>query len=150
QRYTADYYLHLWILARECRISLPDPAEARVMSVLDCLAWMRRPDGTWPLVGDDDGGRLIALGSREASDFRDTLSTGAALLGSPSLKFAAGGTAAETLWLLGPCGVETCDQLPGETPRDHARAFGKSGYFIMRDGWSSDSGFVLLDCGPHG
>src|SRR5262249_14521656 len=30
QRYTADYYLHLWILARECRISLPDPAEARV------------------------------------------------------------------------------------------------------------------------
>src|SRR6185436_3615090 len=61
-RYTVDFYLHLMALARASQSQLPDEVEAQLSRAMDYLMWTTRPDGTMPLVGDDDGGCLIHLG----------------------------------------------------------------------------------------
>jgi hypothetical protein len=149
-RYTADFYCHLVVLARLMGLALPDVVFDKLAQVMDHLMWITWPDGTSPLVGDDDGGQLIALGARGTCDFRGTLATGAALLGRPDWKYVAGEAAAETLWLIGPEGLARFDTLEAAPPRERSRAFADGGYFVMRNGWSRDSSYVLVDCGPHG
>jgi uncharacterized heparinase superfamily protein len=149
-RYTADFYVHLVALARANGIHLPPEAEGRLALVLDHLMWTARPDGTWPLVGDDDGGRLLRLGERGPCDFRDTLATGAALFGRGDWKHVSGGAAAEALWLLGPDGLARYDAVEAAEPAGRARAFPDGGYYVMRDGWSAGGAYALVDCGPHG
>lgn len=149
-RYTADFYLHLLTLGRASRAALPPELEQMLAQMLDHLMWITRPDGSASLVGDDDGGRLVMLGVRRPDDFRDTLATGAAIAGRGDWKFVAGEAAAETLWLLGPEGLARYDRTKAVLPAKHSRAFAEAGYFVMRDGWLPESGYALIDCGPHG
>lgn len=149
-RYTVDFYLHLLILARTNNIELPEQVEKKLAGMLDYLMWITRPDATSSLIGDDDGGRLIKLGERKLDDFRDTLAIGAALFGRTDWKFVAGPAMAEMLWLLGPAAVSGYDKMRSEPSQELSRAFDVSGYYILRDGWSRDSSYAVIDCGPHG
>ena len=149
-RYTADFYMHLIALARAARIELPAEVGARLSPALDHLMWITRPDGTTPLYGDDDGGRLIKLASRAPDDFRDTLGTGTALFGRGDWKQVAGEASVETLWLLGPDALSRYNQVASQEPAETSRAFTAGGYFVVRDGWSRQSTFALIDCGPKG
>jgi Heparinase II/III-like protein/Heparinase II/III N-terminus len=149
-RYTADFYLHLAALARVMNLTLSTGVDERLAAALDHLMWTTRPDGRTPLVGDDDGGRLIQLGARPKDDFRDTLASGAALMNRKDWKFVAGTAAAETLWLMGPDALARFEAMPAEAPAASAQAFTESGYFVMRDGWTEKASYALIDCGPHG
>jgi uncharacterized heparinase superfamily protein len=149
-RYTADFYIHLMLLARANNWLLPARTDDRLAAALNYLMWITRPDGSTPFIGDDDGGRLIAFAVRPANDFRDTLAAGAALFGSGDWKFVAGETASEIIWLFGPEGFARYDRIKSVEPVQHSRAFSDSGYFVMREGWGEHSGYALIDCGPHG
>jgi uncharacterized heparinase superfamily protein len=153
-RYTTDFYIHLFALTRANDNMIHREMETmlrrKLEAMLDHLMWITRPDGSSPLFGDDDGGRLIKLTARAANDFRDTLAIGAAILERSDWKYVAGAAPAEMLWMIGQEGVACYDRLGAETPRDMSREFRSSGYFVMRDGWRRDSSFVLIDCGPHG
>jgi len=102
------------------------------------------------LFGDDDGGRLLKLDDRPADDFRSTLATGATLFGRSDYKFVSGGASQETLWLLGPAGLDRLDRIEAREPARRSIAFTAGGYYVMRDGWEKDSNYLLFDCGPHG
>jgi hypothetical protein len=172
-RYTADFYTHTLLLIRGTSPQI----EARIQDVLalmvDHMMWMTRPDGRSPLIGDDDGGRLITFGvtepnagtedsvrdrrgprdagtSRRASnDFRDTLATAAAILSRPDWKYVAGDAAVETLWLLGPDGLEHYDAMRPLPPACGDMGFADGGFYIMRDGWSDDATVAILNSGNH-
>jgi len=151
QRYTADFYTHFYLLAR----AHGEPVEAllkeRVCAMLDFLMHVTRPDGTTPFFGDDDGGRLAWLGERAPGDFRATLSIGAALFGRADYKHVAGDEAAEeTLWLMGSEGLRAFDRLGARRPVCDSRAFVDGGFYVMRDGWTEASDYLMIDCGPHG
>lgn len=149
-RYTADFYIHLVILCRASGAELPPAVERKLTALLDHLMYITRPDGTTPLFGDDDGGRLLSLTRNASNDFRETLATGAALLTRPDYKFVAGGAGVETLWLLGPEGLRTLDALHAREPSQQSQAFPHGGYYVMRDDWSPTANYLLFDCGPHG
>jgi uncharacterized heparinase superfamily protein len=153
-RYTTDFYTHLIALTQGYDDVIHRGMESvllqKLEALLDHLMWITRPDGTSPLFGDDDGGRLIKGAARAANDFRDTLAIGAAIFKRGDWKYVAGAAPAEMLWLMGPEGVACYDRLKAETPREISKGFRSSGYFVMRDGWGRDSSFVLIDCGPHG
>src|SRR5205085_11345645 len=149
-RYTVDFYLHLMMLAGAMNLTLPVEVEAQLTKALDVLMWTTRPDGRAPLIGDDDGGRLIQLGARPGDDFRDTLATGATLMNRGDWKQVAGKAAAETLWLLGPEALRRFDAIPAQPPAGDAQAFSETGYFVMRDGWTEAASYAVIDCGPHG
>jgi hypothetical protein len=149
-RYTTDFYLHFLILSRANGAEVPPAVEAKLTGLLDHLMYITRPDGTTPLFGDDDGGRLLMLTRRAGNDFRETLATGAMLLERQDHKFVAGGAAAEALWLLGAEALRTYDELQAREPAYRSRAFPDGGYYVMRDQWSPTANYLLFDAGPHG
>jgi hypothetical protein len=94
-RYTTDFYIHFLLLSRANRVALPSTVEETLIRLLDHLMYITRPDGTTPLFGDDDGGRLAMLDDRPANDFRGTLATGAVLLDRGDYKTVSAGAAEE-------------------------------------------------------
>lgn len=149
-RYTTDFYLHFYLMAHVQGVSLPALVEQKLQLLLDHLMWISRPDGSSPYVGDDDGGVLLSLGVRPRNDFRNTLALGAALFKNPRWKYVAGQEQPELLWLLGPEGIASYDDLESVSPSENAKSFGTGGYFVMRSDWSDRSSYLLVDCGPHG
>ena len=110
---------------------------------------MTRPDGTTPIVGDDDGGRALPLTSDEPDDFRGTLAAGADLLARGDLKYTPGNDREESFWLLGRC-RRSYIRIEGEEPAEASAQFPSGGYFVMRDGWLDTDNYLLVDCGPVG
>ena len=149
-RYTTDFYIHFMLLARANNVELPKQVEDYVGLLLDHLMCITRPDGTTPLFGDDDGGRLAMLDVRPGNDFRATVAVGAALFNRGDYKFVAGDAAEELLWLMGVDGLDKFDAIDARQPSQTSKAFHDGGYFVMRDGWTTESNYLLFDCGPHG
>lgn len=150
QRYTADFYTHLYLLSEANGEPLDDRLKQKLLALLDHLMFITKPDGTTPLFGDDDGGRLVQMDERAANDFRATLSNGAALFARSDYKYVAREAAEETLWLFGCEGLRAFDQLDAQAPVEQSRAFNDGGYYVMRDGWGETDNYLLIDCGPHG
>ena len=149
-RYTTDFYIQFLILSRTNNFALPATVENAVTRLLDHLMYITRPDGTTPFFGDDDGGRLVALDTRAPNDFRPSLATGAALFARGDYKFVSANAAEELLWLLGLDGLQKYDSVKAQEPAELSKAFRDGGYFVMRDGWTDKSNYLLFDCGPHG
>lgn len=149
-RYTTDFYSHFLLLCRANKIALPREVEETLRLLLDHLMYITRPDGTTPFFGDDDGGRLAMLDTRPANDFRGTLGTGAVLFDRGDYKFVADGAAEELLWLTGAEGLSKFDSIAATEPAKTSVPFYEGGYFVMRDGWTPQSNYLLFDCGPHG
>lgn len=149
QRYTLDIYLHAIVLARRAGPPL-EGVDARLRAALEHAMYITMPDGSFPLIGDDDGGQLLPLDAAPPNDFRPALATGAALYRRGDFAAVAGACTEQTLWLLGPRGLEEFDQVTPMLPKDASRAFADGGWYVMRDGWSPDSNYALVDVGPHG
>ena len=148
-RYTADFLVHAIVVGEasgEATIGMRD-ALGRLATYLMHVA---RADGTLPLIGDDDGGRLLFLDRRPADDVRPTLGAAAALLGRADLAWAAGPARAEACWLLGAQGFAALRALEPAVPTTGSRAFRDGGVFVMRDGWGPEASVAILDCGVHG
>lgn len=156
-RYTADFYTHFLILktlndgeTRAKTAETQEKVESKVQSLLDFLMYLTRPDGTTPLIGDDDGGNLLPRGNSQINDFRSCLSTGAVLFERGDYKFVARDFAEETIWLLGFQGMHSFDTLAAHAPVKKSYNFNDGGYFIMRDGWLETDNYLLVDCGDFG
>ena len=149
-RYTTDFYLHFLLLARANNYNLPPQVEEALVRLLDHLMYLTRPDGTTPLIGDDDGGRLALLDVRGANDFRGTVGVGAVVMDRADYRFVATDAAEELLWLTGVEGLAKFDSLEPQQPAKTSVAFPNGGYFVMRDGWTRNANYLLFDCGPHG
>lgn len=152
-RYTTEFTLHLLVLDARHGWGLAPTVRPVLERLFDFLRAVTRPDGTIPLVGDDDGGKLVFLDARAPDDVRGLLAQGAAWLGAPELAHGAGDGAdarAAVLWLLGPDGARRLDALGPRPPAAPSRAFRDTGVFVMRDGWGPDAAHAVIDCGPHG
>lgn len=156
--YALDFALQAVAIARRNGRHLPAPAVHRVEGMLDFLLHLVRPDGTLPRIGDDDGGRALALGRTDYGRPVDLLAVGAALFGRGTLKTGAalgeggaeGGACEEVLWLLGEAGLDELDALPEAPPEPSADSFPDAGYFIQRSGWNADDSHLVFDCGGLG
>lgn len=54
------------------------------------------------------------------------------------------------MWLTGVEGLSKFDAIVATEPEKTSVPFFDGGYFVMRDGWSRESNYLLFDCGPHG
>ncbi len=154
QRYTVDFYTQFVVLRslynNEPGGTPADILEKRLMAACDFLMHVTRPDGTTPIIGDDDGGRALPLTNAVADDFRGTLAAGAFLFGRGDLRSIAGSVQQEVFWLFGVEGVRSYSLIEKTDPEWASRAFPKGGYYSMRDGWLDTDNFLLVDCGEVG
>ncbi len=154
QRYTVDFYTQ-FIALRSLNDGQADGTsamtlESRIESALEFMMHATRPDGTTPIIGDDDGGRALPLTSVAADDFRGTLGAGAAILGRGDMKCVAAGRNEEVFWLFGPAGLQAYSLIEEHEPAATSKAFPAGGCYTMRDGWLDTDNFVMVDCGPVG
>ncbi len=154
QRYTADFYLHFLILHKlnNEKISPKKSAklDTKVQSLLDFMMFATRPDGTTPIIGDDDGGRVLPQTDSASDNFRGTLSVGAVLFKRGDYKYVSKDVSQELFWLLGEEGMKIYDFLESYYPENNSKAFKDGGYFVMRDGWSETDNYLLFDAGEIG
>ena len=143
QRYTADIYLHAYLLTRDHAIG-----EA-VQRMVDALLWLRRPDGRVPPIGDDDGGVLLPLSARIPGDASALFSTAAVVFGRGDYAWAARQLAPDTVWQLGAGAAGAFAVLPAAPPAaSPSRQVG--GWAVVRDSWADDAHQLVLDVGPLG
>jgi hypothetical protein len=71
--YAVEFLLSVVTLCKQRNISLEPRFYERLKQGSDMLAALQRPDGVWPHIGDEDGGRLFFLSRVPASDFRPLL-----------------------------------------------------------------------------
>jgi hypothetical protein len=151
QRYTCEFYLHFIMLAARNGIAIPGDVRTRVLSMIDFLVSVRRPDGTMPLIGDGDDGWLLPLVTRQPDDFRGLFATAAALFNRADYARAAGHITPEVLWLLGRDGErQFSDAGHTATLAAKSRVFPRGGYVVMRAGRGRDAHQLIFDVGPLG
>jgi hypothetical protein len=118
--------------------------------MFDFVMHITRPDGTIPLLGDDDGGRSLALAARKYASYRDGLCTAAIVFARPDFKFQAAGFSEETVWLLGAGSWAAFNALAAQAPGELRHAFEDAGYVVQRSGWGKNDTVVTFDCGGLG
>lgn len=154
QRYTIDFYSHFLTLRSLQKKQDYDKRNAdvdsRYAAALEAMMYFTRPDGTTPMIGDDDGGRALPLAFDKPNDHRGSLALGSAVTGNGEFKFVAGDSVHEIFWLLGKAGVDYYRGLKSSEPIAPSRAFRDGGYMVMRDGWEATDNFMLVDCGEVG
>ena len=154
QRYTVDIYSHFVVL----RSLFGEPfyngkaaaLEGRLEKAFGFLASITQPDGRTPLIGDDDGGRLLPLTGAEPDDLRGSLSLGGVILGRGDLKYVAETAGEEMFWLTGSDGVSSFDGVAPTEPATTSREFSDGGYCVMRDGWGDTDNYLIVDHGEVG
>ncbi len=148
--YATDFYLHVLALARQNRIRFPEPVWNQLSRMLEFVMHITRSDGTIPLLGDDDGGRVLGIASTNYRSYRDGLCSGAVLFARPDFKFQASEFSEESLWLLGKEAWPIFDSMSAVPPTELRRGFEDGGYFVQRSGWDADDTQVIFDCGGLG
>jgi uncharacterized heparinase superfamily protein len=105
-RLVLEMFLSAVILARANDISFSEPFMQRLEKMIEVVLHMGKPDGTFPLIGDQDNGRLHRLKvwqdpQKEWTDFRYLLAIGSVLFDRHDFAIAAGDQWQEATWLLG-------------------------------------------------
>ena len=149
-RYTTEFYLHLVLICERNALPISPDVRPALHRLFDFLLHLARPDGAIPLLGDDDGGRLVQLDDRLPADVRALLATGAVVVDRADLAHAARGDVAAMGWLLGAEGLDRFQAMAAEPPTALSRAFPDGGFYTIRDGWGTDATWAVVDCGPHG
>jgi hypothetical protein len=143
--------LHVSALCRRNAVELPDGVRARLERMADFLLAISRQDGTFPLIGDHDNGRLHRFSvwsdpAQEWLDAREHLALSAMLFERPDLAQAAGLRWQEGLWLFGTDCLRMQEAAPTGPPRASSAGFASAGIYVIRD----KSSHMLIDAGPNG
>jgi len=148
--YALEFYLNALALARHNRSDFPSAVRTRIESMVEVVMHVSRPDGSIPLLSDDDGGQASGLCHAGYRDTRHLLSTGAVLFGRSDFKWRADQICEETLFLFGREGWDTFRGIQSHVPSQRSRVFVNAGYFACRSGWKEDDDQLLFDCGGLG
>lgn len=143
-RYTLDFYAHFLALASRNGETLPAVRDAvRRLGVV--LAAITRPDGSFPLIGDDDGGRLLFLDGRPGTNALPALALAGALTNDADLIAAGAAAQGDVAWILGQVPV-----VPNRTTRPNSQFFSDGGLAVLRATDAPEQAFMVVDAGPHG
>jgi len=149
-RYTLEIYLHFYLLIKQCDSEIADRVLKKVEKIAEFLMYSSCPDRTFPLIGDDDGGRLPSISIQRGNDLRGLFSTLAVIFKRSDFKYISEGFHEETLFLLGPESLKEYEEILAREPLSTSKGYEETGYYFMRDSWAGHANYLAFDCGPHG
>ena len=151
-RYHLEFYLHALAIARAGGESWADGFCDWVGRGAEASAQLRRPNGTWPVFGDEDGGSTLRLGTRDVADQSELLVVAASLLDRSDLRAGIDRKATSLAWWT--LDDEAWARTGALRTDDHrfvpSASLRASGYYTARDDWSVSAWYCAVDAGPHG
>jgi uncharacterized heparinase superfamily protein len=145
-RLVLELFLTAYLALERAGVDVPQECWSRLERMLEFVAAYTKADGSVPLVGDADDGRVQKLGQQELNDHRYLLSACAARFGRGDFKQAATRFWDESFWLLGPDGAAAYDALEAPAAPRASAAFPDGGFFVLQN----DAAHVFIDCGEIG
>ncbi len=147
QRLVLELFMVPTLLAERNGHRFSEGYHQRLQAMFRYIAAYQRPDGTIPLVGDADDGRLFRMRRDEdINDLRHILAVGAVRYDDPVLRDAAGGFRQDALWLWGGEGFERFRLIKATAPASLSQAFPQGGFYVLRSAGAQ----VFFDAGDIG
>lgn len=148
-RLVLEIFLSATLLAQRNNHHFSPAYIQRLEKMFEFIMYLTKPDGSVPLIGDNDNGRLHRLKvweqpEQEWIDFRYLLAIGAVVFRRDDFAQAAGEQWDETIWMLGAKAL-TAKQAK-QVRRLKSRAFPDAGLYIMRH----DDMHLVINAGPVG
>ena len=144
-RFVLEIFAIFFSLSQSGGIELPGRYWERLENMFDFVRCYLKPDGTAPMIGDSDDGRLISFKERAASDHSYLMSIAAVLLENEAFKQSSR-LDEEAIWWFGEEGREAFESLPASEQEPRSQAFPDAQIFIERAG----DLYAIIDCGDHG
>jgi hypothetical protein len=150
QRYTIEIYLHYLLLANATGWTASPAVTERLSDMLDVMRAMADGAGRIPLLGDDDGGRLLPIDACSPDEITDLLLAGAVTLDRPHLVPVGRQHPSLSCWLLGSQRTQSALTAAQCDPHWRSMYFAAGGTAVMRENWSERGHVAVMDAGPHG
>jgi hypothetical protein len=147
--YAVEFYLVASVIAARNGVALAPLVRERLERMLEALAWLVRPDGSLPNVGDADGGRTLRFGAPNLSRVAELLASGAVLCGRADLRAGVSATGEEAAWLWSD-GVARLDRLGWAGPARGWRVFPDARLAVERRRVGGEDRWLLFDAGDLG
>jgi hypothetical protein len=144
-RFVTEIFALFSCLSGTSRFDHGAPFRARLEAMFDFVRHYLKPDGTAPIIGDSDDGRLLRMKERPALDHSYLMSLAAVQLENGTFKQSSQ-IDEEAVWWFGRAGVEAYERLPIDDRGAGSRSFSQAQIFVQRD----DSLYSIIDCGDHG
>lgn len=153
-RLATELFLSATILAQRTGYSFSSKYLERLEKMVEFVMYLTKPDGTVPLIGDNDNGRLHRLKvwsppEREWVDYRYLLAIGAVLFQRKDLAQAAGEQWEDAFWLFGEEAITFRRNIEAKWSSSlqlQSQAVTDAGLYIMR----CDNVALVVDAGPVG
>ncbi|MEE8352744.1 MAG: alginate lyase family protein, partial [Rhodospirillales bacterium] len=147
QRLVTELFVLPALYRRACDLVVSGGYENLLKKMAGFTAAYSRPDGTIPLWGDADDGRVLPFaqqpGADAINDHRYLIALIGQGFGDSELAAKASGSKEEVFWTLGP---DAAAAMPDAPAPSGSQIFPDGGAYIMREG----EDHVFIDCGPVG
>ncbi|MFX1320919.1 MAG: alginate lyase family protein [Promethearchaeota archaeon] len=146
-RFVLEFFSLFYILDPN---SLKREERDLIGKMYDYLLYIIRPNGTFPLIGDFDDGKVLLLTTYKESSFIDLINLGSIIFQREDLNFISKRIFPSSILLLGPKGYEIHNKLNKIIPNNTYKYFKNSGYIVIRNNWSEESNYLFVDFGVFG
>jgi uncharacterized heparinase superfamily protein len=143
-RLVFEIFLLPALLRNKQSLAVPDSYWARLKKMAEFTAAYSRPDGSVPLVGDADDGRVLPFGGQGINDHRYLLGLAACSFG-PEFANLFSGPRTEAFWLFDGLAA-SLPQASRPSRQPASTAFPDGGFYVLRN----ERDHVFIDCGPVG
>ena len=144
-RLVLEIFAIFFSLSQSGGIELPGRYWERLENMFDFVRCYLKPDGTAPMIGDSDDGRLISFKERPVADHSYLMSIAAVLLENEAFKQSSR-LDEEAIWWFGEEGREAFESVPVSEQEPRSQAFPDAQIFIQR----ANDLYAIIDCGDHG
>ena len=134
------------LLLKQNGHEVPQDIWFRLERMFEFLMFSLKPDGTTPVIGDQDDGRLLPFGSESNVDYRYLLSLGAILFNRGDFKQYGNGFNIYCLLLGGVNAKEKFEAVKKSSITLQSKAFPDAGIYVMRQ----DNNFLLFNAAGKG
>ncbi|MEW6729970.1 MAG: alginate lyase family protein [Acidobacteriota bacterium] len=147
--YTIEFYLLALLLARRNGEPRDDVIQERLERACEYLMQICQPSRELTAFGDEDGGRILMIGTHSYRYPKDLLAIAAIYFARSDFKYMAGEFQEAALWLLGPSALSRFEMLTAAPPKYTSVCLRDSGHVALRADWSPYANYLLFHCPQH-
>lgn len=152
-RLSTELFLSATLLAERNGFNFSRIYDERLEQMISVVYAISRPDGTVPVIGDQDNGRVHRLKvwsvpEMEWQDFRPLLALGAVWKNNLDWALIAQDSWEEAVWMFGIHAAKVHDQINSQSllPKPISTSLAEGGWYVLRD----QNFHVVAELGPNG